>query len=527
MKKLLFLFFSFLCTAQLMSNDLTWTSPTTLSTALVNASDPQMTMDPNGNATSAWVENGVIIASYQPVGGSWGTSATLSASGSSNPRLGADSSGNVTAIWISGGQVFSSTLPSGGSWGAATLVSSVGVFGITQAELSVRSNGDVVAIWARGGYIEASTKLFGGSWSLVSALSVANSDNPSVSVGANGTVVALWHSDGISGNIIMSSLQSTIGGSWTTAKAIIPLSTAFVQNYPKVSVDALGNADAICLRYQVDGSEFINLEVFASSLPLNAAAWSALPTQLSTNPGIRNPADLRLSIVHDTAGNALAFWSMSYDDSTFTLESALKLFGNAWTSNFTLVNTPYSFQGDVCANSLGDVVGAYMYFDGTSATIQAAESNIGGTLESIFWSPAIGISTGPNNGYSRVASTYLSGTVFAAAAWLSSDGTTTSVQVATGSRATLAPPTSLSVVQNSANYGVFTDYYNTVSWTASTDPNVVGYAIYRNGVLFDRVNPITYSIVEHNVIQNGAVTYGVAAIDNESSQSETVNINYP
>jgi hypothetical protein len=134
---------------------------------------------------------------------------------------------------------------------------------------------------------------------------------------------------------------------------------------------------------------------------------------------------------------------------------------------------------------------------------------------------------GSDNGFPKVATAFNGTNLYAAAVWLSSDGMHTTVQAATGSRTPVAPPTNLMVVQNSTDFGVFKDYYNTISWTASVSGSVIDYVIYRNGSIFNVVNSFTTSIVDHSEIQNGSVTYGVAAVDSDLSQSATVNVNFP
>lgn len=511
------------CSSNLMASVLTWSSPSTLSTSMVDASDPRIVMDPAGNAAAAWLEDGVVYASYQSVNMSWGTSTALSNPSASDVRLGVDESGNVTAVWLESGVVKSATLPAGGSWSVATALSSSGA---SSPVISVRSNGDIVAAWVRSGFIESSTQLSGGSWSLVNILSAADSSHPDISVGANGTAVAIWHTSAAGGNVIVSAVK-TMGGAWGTAKQVVTVPIAYELDYPKVSVDSDGNADALCYRYQIVDGEYINVAVFAASLPLNAAGWTAIPTQL-TLPGIGDPANFQATIVHDHNGNAVASWSISYDESTFSLESAYKRRGAAWGDATQLIQSDYSYEIDVSANSLSDAVGIYMDFDGVNTTVQSVEANVGGIFNTVEWAAPIAVSSSGNNGYPKAASVFVSGQIIASAIWLNSDGTTTSVQASTGSRDTIAPPSNLAVVQDNSDFGIFNDYFNTITWDASTDPSTAFYLIYKNGILFESVNLAgNYPPVDHNVDPNGSDTYGVAAVDNAGLQSEIVTITYP
>jgi hypothetical protein len=96
-----------------------------------------------------------------------------------------------------------------------------------------------------------------------------------------------------------------------------------------------------------------------------------------------------------------------------------------------------------------------------------------------------------------------------------------------GTKTVMAPPSGLSVAQSSNNFGVFTEYYNTVNWTASTDPNVVGYLVYRNGVFIGEVAADVLSMVDDNRVQSGPVVYGVAALDDQQSHSRIITVSYP
>jgi len=525
-KKMIFLFFMIGSFTQVMAQ-LTWSSPVTLSSSTMdNSSDPQIVVDPNGNATAAWVENGFVNASFQPANGSWGTPFILSNSGASSPALGRDANGNVTAVWVeAGGSVNSSTLPLNSTWSSVMVLSAAGA---SSPSIAVNASGNMAAVWERSGFIEASSKLFGGAWSLVSLISPVNSDHPDVAIGNNGRVVAVWHTVLVTGAHTVESAAQIVGGVWGSAVNMLPAPSAFSMNYPKVSVDVNGNTDAVWYRYLVTNGNYSNVFVYSASLPSNSSSWS-FPIQIS-DTGIGNPAKLSNSIATDGTGNKLAIWSLSFDGSSFTIESALKPPGGAWSS-FTILENPniYSFQGSLSSDPLGNGVAAFMFFDGTSVDIQSAETSTAGITGAPFWTAFITLSTGSDNGYPLIGANFNANTqtAYATAVWLSSNGTNTTVQAATAFKNPIAPPTNLTVAQNSNNFGVFTEYYNTVSWVASPAPNVSEYAIYRNGTLFAQVSSSTFQIVDHNAIQNGSVTYGIAAVDQDAFLSQIVNIQFP
>jgi len=526
MKKIIALFFMIISYPFVCFSDITWSSPpTTISNAGVNASDPRIVMDGSGNATAAWVENGVIKSSSKPVAGSWGAINTLSgASGASLPKLGVDSSGNVTALWLENGVVNSATLPFGGSWSAATAISASGA---SEPRLAVDGSGNAVAIWTRNGFIESSTKLFGGSWSIVNMLSSGGAESsPSVAIGANGTVVAVWHQN--TGSHIIVSAKKTISGSWGSPLNLFGATAAFIHNYPIVAVDNNGNATALWYRYNQSGSAFTNVIVLASTLTSAGTSWS-IPNQINQGGGLRNPAGFITRIGYDSNGDALALWGNSYDGFSYAIETATISPGGTWSvgGNLVLQNL-YAYQGDFAIIPFGDVVSAYMFYDGSSILIQSNETTLGGLLPN-SWSIPLNLSQGANNAFPRVASTLSGTTINAVAVWVNNNGLNNEIQTTTGSRTVLLPPTNVSAVQNANNFGVFTEFYNTVSWTASTDPNVAGYVIYRNGTVIFEVGAGTTQFIDHNAAQAGTTTgtYGVAARDSQFVQSQTVTTSIP
>ncbi len=515
-----------MASSQLMA-EFTWSSPVTLSSSSMdNSSEAQVVMDVLGNATAIWVENSQVHASFLPLGGSWGTPAILSMSGASSPMLGCDGSGNVTAVWIeSSGIVTSSTLPLGGNWTTATTLSASGA---SHPVIAVNASGNMAVVWARSGFIESSSLLFGGSWSLVSQISPANSSNPDVAIGANGKVVAVWSTVLVSGARTVESATQTVGGVWGSAINILPAPSAFSMNYPHVSVAPNGDTDVIWFRYLVAGDAYSNVFVYSAFLPSVGSSWS-FPIQIS-DTGVVNPANLFASINTDGSGNKIAIWSTSREGSSFNLEIVLKPPGGAWSGfNEVVSRNLYTLNGQISTDSIGNTAVTYMEFDGTNVLVQAAETNTSGLLLLPSLVSIVSLSTGSDNGYSRVGASYDSstGTAYATVVWLTSDGTNTTVQASSGSKLSVGPPTSVTVTQNVNDFGVFQDYYNTISWVASTDPNVIEYAVYRDGQLFAQVSAATIQIFDHNQVQNGSVTYGVAAVDGEFALSQIVNVNFP
>lgn len=525
MKRILYLCLLLVSAHSICSADVNWSSPpVTISSAFDNSSDPRSVIDLSGNATAIWVEGGVINASTQPFGGSWSAPTTISGSTASNPRVGIDSSGNVTAVWLENGVVNSATLPFGGSWSATTAVSGSGA---SSPAMSVDSSGNAVVVWVRNGFIESATKLFGGSWSLVHMLSSNGVENsPKVSIGANGQVVAVWGSV-VGANTIVVSATSLINGNWGASFNILSQTPALRHNYPNVAVDANGNAVATWFRYSNGGSQFSNVTLLTASLTSGSNTWTAIPIALDTSFGSRDPATLVNKIRVDANGNAIALWTNSFDGETYNLLSAVQQFGGLWVTGGTpVLQNIYTSSADIAVTSIGDSIITYMFWDGSNVLIQASETDIRSTSANFFSVP-INLSNTVGNSSPSVASALSGSTVFGATVWVSNNGTNNTIVASSGSKNVLAGPTGLAVSQNVNNLGVFNEYFNTISWTASVAPNIVQYNVYRNGIYFASVDAFTTQLVDHNVVQNGAVTYGVSAVNSEFDQSPVVTVNFP
>lgn len=527
-------FFTLLLFSKAMGNNISWSfPPVTLSSAALAASDPQVAIDGNGNAAAVWVEAGLIKSSVKHVGMSWSAATTLSVVGASSPRIVSDLNGNLTAVWLEGGIVKAASKLFAGNWSSSTALSGTLA---TSPHIAVDAAGDVVAVWARGNNIQSSTKLFGASWQSPITINSTNATSPHVAMsgtGSNRTAVVVW--SGVSGttNVVFAATKNPAASpSWTStagnwSSPVVISDTRYNAGYATVAIDSNANAVAVWYAYDVDttGTVFSNVKVASSYLP-SGKSWDA-PIAIS-KAGIRNPATLVARVAFDAIGNAIALWNTSFDDNTFSIESAVRPLRGTWTAPTDIVSSNlYALETDLAVSSLGDALAVYMFYNGDFMLIQSAESDFAG-LESNAWSVPINLSSGANHGFPHVASALTGSTINAAVVWLSTNGTVNTVLATTGTRSVLMPPTVLAVSQSSSSFGgVFPEFHNTLTWAASTSPHIVGYIVFRNGTPLEKVAADVFEYVDNNRIQGQAVTYGVAAIDNQNSQSTIPTVNYP
>lgn len=523
MKNILCVFFAILTFSHLHSANISWSSPpTTLSGASVDASNHQVAISASGNVGAVWVESNVVKASTKPVSGSWTPAVTISASGASSPSLVSDSNGNLIAVWTaSNGVTTAASKPFGGSWSSTTALSGTNASSPT---LCVDAAGNVVAGWVRAGNIETSTKLFGMNWQTKVTISSNTAATPSIAIGGSGSNIRaalVWQ--GISGgnNVVFTSTK-LISGAWSSGQIISE--TAHQAAQPKVAVDANGNVLAVWYAYDITGLSYTNVVLKSAERLSSAGSWGAI-SDLS-KPGIRNPATLVARVAFDSIGNAIALWNTSFDDETFTIQSAVKPVNENWGDTLDLETSKYSYSADLSVTSFGDVLATYMFYNGASLLIQSIESDINDFMNN-FWSVPVTISIGTGNAFPKIAASLSGNTIHAVVVWADNNGVNNTIVASTGSKTLVLPPSNLNVTQNVNNFGVFNAYYNTISWNASSDPNVVGYLIFRNGAFIGQVAADVLQFIDDNRALNGAVRYSVTAIDAQNTQSTTVSVNFP
>ncbi len=525
MKKIFSLFFLCLCLSVTGDEIDTWSSPPeTISTLGVDSSDPVVGMDADGNVVAIWLEDDVIKAKTKLLGMSWSSASTVSSTGASEPHLVVDPAGNAVALWLESGVVKAATLPFGSTWSSADTLSSSGS---SSPQLAGDPDGNAVAVWLTSDVVLSKTKLFGMSWSvLADTLSTSDSAAPQVAIGADGTVVAAWHTlNGITTLYNINSATKSISGLWSVASTVSDPAKNSV--YPQVAVDTNGNSDAVWYTYELTGVDYSNVILQSSYHPV-AGSWST-PADVS-DPGARNPAGLMATVKFNEAGKAIAMWTNSINGQTFDLSSATTDLNFDWTLPALIVDNLYTYTFDLAINAIADAFTIFMAYDSSasSVVINAAESNVGG-FQTGFWNTAVTLSLGTENGYPRNAAVIVGSDCYGVAVWVNNNGSNNIIKTSFGTGTAVEPPSNLAVDQQTNDFGVFTEFYNVLSWTASSDPNLNGYIIYRNGhfLTFIEGTTMPLQIIDSNRVENEPVTYGVSTIDTSGSESAIITVDFP
>src|SRR3954451_560852 len=293
----------------------------TLSDAGRNANDPQVAVDPNGDAVFAWTRydgtNNRIQARARSAAGNLSIVQTLSTSGqnASNSQVAVDDGGDAVFTW---------ERYDGAEWRAQTRARAAGLFLSPVQTLSdagesalfprvaVDADGDAVFTWRRfdgsGNFCcfraQARARSAAGSLSAVQTLSTGGQGafDPRVAVDPDGDAVFTWtRSDG-TGNFCCSRVQAKAR---SAAGALSPVQylSEVGQNAqgPRVAVDADG--DAVFTWARSDGT---NLRVQARQRSATGALSRPVQT-LSTAGQDAKMAELAV----DPTGDAVTTWRRS------------------------------------------------------------------------------------------------------------------------------------------------------------------------------------------------------------------------
>jgi hypothetical protein len=368
-----------------------WEAPIRLSPEGQNSEWPDLTIDGVGDATVVWesIAGGysVIEAAVRPSGsGIWGTSVRLTGAGVSGdqPQVAVDPQGDATAVWTReigrGNDVIEAASKSRRSetWLAPAVLSGVGDLA-GAAHVALDAAGNAVAVWQRWGAcdeIEAAVRpADSSSWQAPVALSGGGGTEcayvPRVAVDPEGNVTATWQSDRAGHGVIEADLRPATSAVWQAPVALS--STVENATEPRLAVDARG--DAIVVWEGSDGSgQTIDADVRLTA----SGAWS-IPAVLSVGGkmGIGEFPEVAV----DASGDAVAAWDRSNGSSNYVVEASVgSTAGGIWQLPVALsVASQNSYLPWVAVYPQGDAVAAWEV-QSSSATVEAAGYDGAGPL---------------------------------------------------------------------------------------------------------------------------------------------------
>jgi hypothetical protein len=180
---------------------------------------PQVGMDSGGNALVVWEQYdgtryNIISARFASSSG-WSTSAPIEsdAGSATDPQIGVDPSGNAVAVWTQQGtariNVVANRYTPGAGWGTPTLIETDDTGDTQYPQIAINAAGIAQAVWMQNDgtrFNVASNRYTPGSgWgsaSLIESDNSGNAYNPQVAINASGVAQAVWmHFDGMRFNI--------------------------------------------------------------------------------------------------------------------------------------------------------------------------------------------------------------------------------------------------------------------------------------------------------------------------------------
>ncbi len=233
-----------------------------------SATSPQIAMDPSGNAVAVWSQNdgtryNVLSNRFVP-GQGWGTPALIETDNAGNifdPQVAMDPSGNAVAVWRQSDgtrdNIWSNRFVPGQGWGSAELIEDDNAGSAAFPQIAMDPSGNAVAVWRQSDgtrdNILANRFVPGQGWgnaALIETDNTGDASTPQLAMDSSGIPVAVWRqSDGTRNNIW--SNRFVPGQGWGNAELIEDdnAGSAFV---PQVAMDPSGNAVAVW--HQHDGT---------------------------------------------------------------------------------------------------------------------------------------------------------------------------------------------------------------------------------------------------------------------------------
>ncbi len=532
-----------------------WNAPETLTEEIEFIDSPIIKSDSQGNLIAIWIgsngSNHIIQCSMKPSGGSWDAPFNLSDDGQDayNHAIAIDHLGNITTVWQrSNGLnmiIQSKAKPFGGNW-ENTKNLSVADKNAYNPQITCDPVGNVFTAWLESTdnntyVVQVSNKLFGEeSWS--TSITISEPEEraffPRIESDNQGNLTAAWESSNGTTHVIRASIKPYNGG-WGISEDV---STAGINAYnPEIAIDHLGN---ITIAWTLEiGSEYIA----QSRRKLFNGSWEDIinlsePGKIAFDPRVK--ADLQ--------GNITAIWS-GYNDNTGCIQSSNRFFGGNWNAPYTLTEPGYSSQNPSFAlDTHGNAYAVWMSFKETNNIIQFAKNIQAPTVTSI--TPHRGPLTGGNEititgaNFIDVVSVFFGaheaqivshsptsitaivpeGTgevdVIVFTSYGSSSPTSASRYSYVSSE--ILPPSHFRGKRKEHQFLTQSEYYDSLSWSASPDSNVSRYVLYRDDkpVKTFGGNRASYSCKVRNQRANKKSSYRLIAENEQGERSEALAI---
>jgi hypothetical protein len=361
-----------------------WSTPVQLSQAGEQPLSPKVVVNPDGDAAVIWFGYGngskeVVYAATRPAGGAWSQAVALSdVDGySAEPDIAIDPQGNATAVWTTGPQhqygfVQIATHPAGGTWSQPAALSDESA-AAAMPHIAADLEGNLTAIWDLGGeegIIQSKTRPAGGEWSSV-AVDVSGDDGlssyPQIATDAQGDVVAVWQQKDIhaaSGFHYYIQTARLASGSWS-APLTISREDGLAMT-PELAVDPDGNVTVVWVWGPLATGTANGLQARSGS---SEGSWDPIVYVETSSGGLFEPGPSNIQMLADPQGNVTAVWE-GWSAPNYIVRTARRSVAGIWSSPITL-STGSTLFPRMAVDPQGTVTAVWSGLNGTSRAVRS------------------------------------------------------------------------------------------------------------------------------------------------------------
>jgi head-tail adaptor len=345
-----------------------WGAPVDLDSGELSVANPRLAVDPQGDVTAVWTSlssisaNNITRAATRSAGGVWQTSVDLSDTSKNafGPQVTIDPQGDATAVWdltdpISHSNVVQASVrQAGGAWQTPVDISA----GFTthfpaDPQVAVDPQGDTTAIWdlqngtTSSFIVQAATRPAGGIWQTPADVSTGSqgSSFPELAVDPKGDATAVWDLYDGTSYTVQTALRPA-GGAWQTPLDISAGSQDPV--IPVVAVDPQGDAtevsqinNGVNFVVQAAGYDTAGPQLRALSIPPSGTVGVPVPFSVSPLDAWSPVASTNWSFGDDQSAIAQTVTHTYNQPGSYTISvSSSDTLANATTTTATIAIAP-------------------------------------------------------------------------------------------------------------------------------------------------------------------------------------------
>ena len=315
------------------ASDPGWGAAVSLESNNLDAVFPQVAVDPRGNAIAVWrqfdgnIDN--LTANRYVAGLGWTGEVLIEAEdagGATQPQIALDPQGNAIVVWRQSNgtrdSIMANGYVAGVAWGAPVYVETDDAGNAAYPQVDADTAGNAVAVWHQSDgtrtNIWANRYAVGAGWGpaqLVETLDLGDAEYPDVAMDAAGNALAGWYQfDGTRFDVWANRFVASEG--WGSAERIENgADNAFG---PALAMDRSGNGVAVFTQF--DGTVF---NAWANRYAVGSG-WGT-PVLLENQPG----GPIALDVAMDAFGNAVAVWHQ-FDGTRTNIWSNRYAVGTSW-----------------------------------------------------------------------------------------------------------------------------------------------------------------------------------------------------